>query len=130
MQCPRCGLFNPDYAMRCDCGYDFLRKTVDRAFDKRPNLPVVIKAFLLVNAVSLCIGLGVGIWELTVDLLHGENAALSLGLIVWCVADAVLCVPLLHRKNWARYALAIIAFPVGMILLAPEAQSYCYQPTP
>jgi len=23
MKCPQCGLFNPDEAQRCDCGYDF-----------------------------------------------------------------------------------------------------------
>lgn len=23
MQCPQCKLYNPDGAMRCDCGYDF-----------------------------------------------------------------------------------------------------------
>src|SRR5262245_31035350 len=23
MRCPRCGLINPDRALRCDCGYDF-----------------------------------------------------------------------------------------------------------
>jgi hypothetical protein len=26
--CPRCGLFNPDEALRCDCGYDFAAKAV------------------------------------------------------------------------------------------------------
>ena len=23
MKCPRCGLFSPDVALRCDCGYQF-----------------------------------------------------------------------------------------------------------
>jgi hypothetical protein len=23
MQCPKCGLFNPETAQRCDCGFDF-----------------------------------------------------------------------------------------------------------
>jgi len=26
MKCPNCGLTNPDEALRCDCGYDFVRK--------------------------------------------------------------------------------------------------------
>ena len=24
IECPKCGLFNPDTAVRCDCGYDFV----------------------------------------------------------------------------------------------------------
>jgi hypothetical protein len=26
-KCPNCGLFNPDSAERCDCGYDFRKRT-------------------------------------------------------------------------------------------------------
>ena len=28
MKCPHCGLINPDTSQRCDCGYDFEKKTV------------------------------------------------------------------------------------------------------
>lgn len=31
-QCPRCGLFSPDGAIRCDCGYDFTTKTVQSSY--------------------------------------------------------------------------------------------------
>lgn len=27
--CPRCNLINPETALKCDCGYDFVRKIVD-----------------------------------------------------------------------------------------------------
>src|SRR5438445_290808 len=30
--CPSCGLVNPPSAQRCDCGYDFTRRRVDRSF--------------------------------------------------------------------------------------------------
>jgi hypothetical protein len=31
-QCPRCGLFNPPAAARCDCGYDFASKSVKASY--------------------------------------------------------------------------------------------------
>jgi hypothetical protein len=31
-KCPRCGLFSPDEANRCDCGYDFRTKTVQSSY--------------------------------------------------------------------------------------------------
>ena len=32
MDCPRCKLISPATAQRCDCGYDFETKTVEKAF--------------------------------------------------------------------------------------------------
>jgi hypothetical protein len=32
MDCPRCKLTNPDSAQRCDCGYDFGTKTVEKPY--------------------------------------------------------------------------------------------------
>ena len=32
MNCPICGLFNPDTAVRCDCGYDFPSKEVKESY--------------------------------------------------------------------------------------------------
>ena len=38
MNCPRCGLINPGTAQRCDCGYDFVSKTVQEShFTATPN---------------------------------------------------------------------------------------------
>jgi len=31
-KCPRCGLFNPPEAIRCDCGYDFKTQTVESSY--------------------------------------------------------------------------------------------------
>lgn len=30
--CPKCGLVNPPSAVRCDCGYDFVSKTVEQSY--------------------------------------------------------------------------------------------------
>ena len=31
-KCPHCGLFSPDEASRCDCGYDFATKTMQSSY--------------------------------------------------------------------------------------------------
>lgn len=38
-KCPRCGLFNPDTAQKCDCAYDFETRTVKSAYVKQ-KLPL------------------------------------------------------------------------------------------
>ncbi|MGL4552239.1 MAG: hypothetical protein ACRC33_13750 [Gemmataceae bacterium] len=30
--CPRCGLGNPPEALRCDCGWDFVSKTLEESY--------------------------------------------------------------------------------------------------
>ncbi|HEX5226256.1 MAG TPA: hypothetical protein VFW44_01040 [Bryobacteraceae bacterium] len=30
--CPHCRLFNPDTALRCDCGFDFQSRTIERPY--------------------------------------------------------------------------------------------------
>jgi|SRR5437899_681116 len=39
MKCQHCGLLNPDGAVRCDCGYDFVSRTLKDSY-----LPVVNQA--------------------------------------------------------------------------------------
>ena len=41
MNCPRCGLINPETAQRCDCGYDFISKSVEKpCFTSSPNTTI------------------------------------------------------------------------------------------
>ena len=37
-KCPRCGLWNTESAMRCDCGYDFTSNTVKDSYASQPSL--------------------------------------------------------------------------------------------
>ncbi len=30
--CPKCGLINPETAQRCDCGYDFVSRTMKESY--------------------------------------------------------------------------------------------------
>ena len=42
MQCPVCHLRNPDSALRCDCGFDFVANTVKESYfeaDRRRRIP-------------------------------------------------------------------------------------------
>jgi len=42
VQCPKCRLFNPDTAIRCDCGYDFRTKTIEASYlvaKRQPQSP-------------------------------------------------------------------------------------------
>ncbi|HEX2662041.1 MAG TPA: hypothetical protein VHM93_04340 [Candidatus Acidoferrum sp.] len=32
MNCPGCGLINPGTAQRCDCGYDFINKSIQESY--------------------------------------------------------------------------------------------------
>jgi hypothetical protein len=37
MKCPKCGLINPETALRCDCGYDFATHSVKQSYiEKKP----------------------------------------------------------------------------------------------
>jgi len=62
MECPNCGLHNPDAAQRCDCGYDFAEKTVKSSYycpPKPKTLPAWRRflVYLLFGIVAL-FGLG------------------------------------------------------------------------
>jgi hypothetical protein len=63
MDCPRCGLTNPATASRCDCGYDFQTRTIERPFYQQ-KLPRDIKRFLVLivvlNAISAAVVLASG----------------------------------------------------------------------
>jgi hypothetical protein len=65
--CPKCGLFSPDEAVRCDCGYDFAAREVRDSYleahivEKHGGLTRFLETQARRNIVSgLCLlGLGV-----------------------------------------------------------------------
>ncbi|GEM_PF-3417528 len=55
MQCPNCGLTNPETAQRCDCGYDFLSTTIEEPYYKEkidPSLRGVEREKLRLETVG------------------------------------------------------------------------------
>jgi hypothetical protein len=42
-QCPRCGLWNTETALRCDCGHDFITGKFIAAKVKKDSKPTIIQ---------------------------------------------------------------------------------------
>jgi hypothetical protein len=118
MECPRCRLINPDTALRCDCGYDFESKTVEKSYFAQP-LPSGLRIFVIVVIVWNGIGL-VGCLA-SGDMIRLLVTGVWMALVYWCYANLV------RKKNWARIALIFLTFPIGLWLLGSEARLYCLQ---
>ena len=118
MECPRCGLLNPDTAIRCDCGYDFQSRTVEKAYFTQ-QLPRWIRVYLII--VLICNGLVVVVDLASGNIVRFLMTAVWMAVVYWCYWNLV------KKKNWARLALAILTFPIGLWLLGTEARLYCLQ---
>jgi uncharacterized membrane protein YvbJ len=65
MKCPKCGLYNPDNAMFCDCGYNFDTMELDRKNKLAKNvkwydkygliiaLAIILVVIILISLVPL-----------------------------------------------------------------------------
>ena len=122
MKCPRCGLFNPDYAMRCDCGYDFTKKAVDKSFDQYIKLPGAMQGFFVLQILGV---LYFGFHVILTLSGGGSDAIYSTAALAWFAANVILAWQLVYRKNWARYGLVVLTFPLGLLLLSREVRAYC-----
>jgi hypothetical protein len=118
MECPRCRLINPDTAVRCDCGYDFESKTVEKAYFAQ-KLPKEIRAYLVVLLVLN--GIGVLGCVASGDAIRMLTTAVWMAVVYWCYSNLV------RKNNWARIALIVLTFPIGLWLLGSEARLYCLQ---
>ena len=98
-KCPKCGLYNPDTALRCDCGYDFSSGTMQqsyvpahqRPFDERP--------------------MSVGQWLGTLVVASIPLVGLVV-LFCWAFGAGNL-----NRKNWSRAALLLMLILLGIYML-------------
>jgi len=118
-KCPRCRLINPYTALRCDCGYDFVKKSIEKPYFKQ-RIPKDIKIYIEI-LVPLNLILAVRF------LVSGDLIGIAV-TIVWSIAVYSLYFQLLKKKNWARIALIILTFPLGLFLgLSHDAKMYCLQ---
>ncbi len=111
-------LINPDTALRCDCGYDFGSKTVEKPYFTQ-QLPKGIRTYLIV--VLVLNGIGVLACAVSGDLVRLLVTAVWMAVVYWCYANRV------RKNNWARIALIVLTFPIGLWLLGSEARLYCLQ---
>jgi hypothetical protein len=119
MECPRCRLFNPPEAQRCDCGYDFAKGTVERAYF-RQALPKQVKYSLV---VIVLMNLAAGI----VALPTGDPVRITVA-ICWAGLMWFLYGMVVLKHYWAYIALIVITFPIGLVLAnTREVRLYCLQ---
>lgn len=115
MECPRCRLMNPDSAMRCDCGYDFQSRTVKVPYhNENLTIPVWIPCVLIIGSVVNLLSMVARSAE------SSDKEGLANGVLIFSIWGClVFFVYLQLRKgrNWARIALALLAFPIGLSFL-------------
>ena len=119
MKCPRCGLINPDVAERCDCGYDFKSRTVERAYFEQ-KLPTEIKGFFIFLIIWNALGF--------LASVKSDNSYGVPFVVLWTVSIYPLYIQMTKKKPWARYALMILTVPLGTaILMMREVKLYMLQ---
>ena len=119
LECPRCGLFSPDTAQRCDCGYDFETLTVEKVYFTQ-ELPRQVRGFVvLLITLNVLVGLA--------DLAAAQPGRIVVvvawsGLVWWLYSQLVA------KRNWARLWLIVVTVPIGLLLgLSREVKLYCLQ---
>jgi hypothetical protein len=119
MKCPCCGLFNPESAQRCDCGYDLQTQTVETPYFDQGR-PKTIKTYITsVVIANVLFGL---------QIFSGGKALEIAIALIWSAIIYWLYSRLLKKDNWARIALVILTFPLGLVIgLSREAKIYCLQ---
>ena len=95
MECPRCGLVNPDSAQRCDCGYDFPTGTMRGSYAEAakhskgvaPEPSEAVRALgrrdIQVGGVILVLGLTATVVSWTYAQTHGGTYVLAYGAVGW-----------------------------------------------
>ena len=116
--CPQCGLFNPDSADGCDCGYNFKTKTVPRASELSrltANSAGATSRTTRAGAVLLCFGVAI---LLTVSVARPTTpAVLRRATTLVPSFPAGLLFPVLARSFQSSMA-PVMAAGVGWLLYA------------
>ena len=118
-KCPRCGLWNSSVALRCDCGYDFNTGLVEVSYSQQ-QLPSSIKTYFKIYIFQLALAVVLSLFA----GFSSRNILLTVISLFLAVGGALFYIFLysqfLKKENWARMALAILFFPLGLYLLFSE----------
>jgi hypothetical protein len=143
MKCSRCGLINPDFAQRCDCGFDFTTKAVETSYSAAAPQQTITasqnrRAGFLARAwrgeerlwkvwwylggpIAIANGVAGKLAPPTkpflVLLLLAFVAALLVAYIAWCVM-AWRCAPNVDHKVWDPIARVLIV--LGLLRTVAE----------
>ena len=123
MKCPRCGLINPESALRCDCGYDFKSHTIKQSYLTQPQQKAIgqgqsarggcLTSYLVLGFV------GAGLSSLTY-LVASSTISQRLPTIpqwvvpfyeLWSIADMVFLLAIWNWRKWGVYG------HVGLVLV-------------
>ena len=132
MNCPRCGLINPGTAQRCDCGYDFLSKSVQESYLLSTSNTSPSKLAIGAQVVDLVLAGAAVIWGccMVYVALHpgasGEFGGFSVlfaaivdipvGLVSFVVGLAVKKSPPVLR--WTCIVLSVVALAMPFLTKA------------
>jgi hypothetical protein len=130
MKCPNCGLFNPESAQRCDCGYDFDKGTMEKPYyiekpredSKASKILVAVYIILQFSFWTIFIGM------VLIMVFNTPPLPVFFSIVTYYGFCCFLYVQLRKRKNWARITLIIITFPFGpFYFTSQELKLYCLQ---
>ena len=121
-KCPRCGLWSTGSALRCDCGYDFQKGTIEESYDTK-KFPREITSFLI---FIIIINLG-SLFRALMNMPNDGGFSIVF-ILVWSGLVYFSYVKFVQKKNWGRIMLVVLTFPIGLYLLFnKEAKLYMLQ---
>ncbi len=132
MNCPNCGLINPPSALRCDCGFDFVSRSIQASYADQAKIREgqsqsdvdQAKSMMLWHLIIVEILLTIG---LIGSLAAPEPKVPAIINIVIAIVVLLLSLATRRRSNAARIALIILTFPFGLMLTRASVREYCGQ---
>jgi hypothetical protein len=88
-ECPHCGLFSPEEAIRCDCGYDFTSQTVQSSYlvahfvQKHGGADNIIMGLARSNIRNGTLLLAIGASVSVIGYLASGNLYFFGGAVLW-----------------------------------------------
>lgn len=109
MKCPNCGLFNPDSAERCDCGYDFNSSKIEKSYiiqKQKNSKKYVLGIFMIIFGALVGLSALFSLSSIVMVIMNSSSTQLVaptfFGSLLWALFVTILTYLLL------RYGIKII----------------------